>query len=186
MAIETIIQTNPNGSTTELKVIRGVTFGTIDFKYAKSKFGKPDEKEFGTEFFVDKATYKELKKTYKKMSLQEVENDDMQRRFHMDAPFPEQDEQSKVAMRARATRTNKNGELMELWKDDYMNLDVRPKVYNKATGENITSQFYLQSGCVGDIYWTETNHKDFGLLSYIRKIELDVVIPYVKEEQPTA
>lgn len=172
--IETVLKNNK-----EYRKISGVTFGTINFKYYKNKW-QSEDKIFSTEYFVDKATYKELKKEFKKMSLKEVENDEMQTRFHIDPPFPDQDEQFKVMMSAKAERNDKKGNVMQLWKEEYLNLDVRPKVYDKATGEDITMKFALQAGCVGDVFF-RVHQNEFGTNAYIAFIELDKVIPYIKE-----
>ena len=164
----------------DYKVISDVTFGTINFKYYKNKW-QSEEKIFSTEFFVDKPTYKALGKEFKKMSLKVVENDEMQTRFHLDPVFPDQDEQYKVMMSAKAERTDKKGNLMQLWKEEYLGLDVRPKVYDKATGEYITMKFALQAGCTGDVYF-RVHTNEFGTQAYVSFVKLDKVIPYVKPE----
>jgi hypothetical protein len=115
------------------------------------------------------------------MSLKVVENDEMQTRFHLDPVFPDQDEQYKVMMSAKAERTDKKGNLMQLWKEEYLGLDVRPKTYDKATGEDITMKFALQAGCTGDVYF-RSHTNEFGTQAYVAFIKLDKVIPYVKPE----
>jgi hypothetical protein len=138
---------------------------------------------FKVEFFVDKATKKELSKKYSKLSIEEIENEDIERRFNIPVPIEGEDEQYKVTFYAQAERKNKKGEIMELWKDEFMGLNLRPKIYDKTTGENITSNFYLQNGAKGDIYFQEAvNDKHKYTHAYIVKVELDSYEPYVKSE----
>lgn len=168
----------------EYNVLRGVKFGSIKLKLPASKVGSGD-KVFKVEFFVDKATKKELSKKYSKLSIEEIENEDIERRFKMEVPFPDQDEQFKVSMSVKASRPNKKGETMELWKDEFMDMILRPKVYNRQ-GDNLTAQMFFASGAIGDVYFSEKamEGKDDGLKfthPYMFKIVLDEYKEYEKK-----
>lgn len=168
----------------EYNVLRGVKFGSIQLKLPASKVGSRD-KVFKVEFFVDKATKKELSKKYSKLSIEEIENEDIERRFKMEVPFPDQDEQFKVSMSVKASRPNKKGATMELWKDEFMDMILRPKVYNRQ-GDNLTAQMFFASGAVGDVYFSEKamEGKDDGLKfthPYMFKVVLDEYKEYEKK-----
>lgn len=178
-----------SGENKNLKKISGVTFGALQFKGYKIREKIEDDesvtknKVFSVEFFVDKPTFKEIKKSYKKITTEEIDSSDIERRFHIPVPIEGEDEQYKVTFYAQAERKNKKGETMELWKDEFMGLNLRPKIYDKSTGENITSNFYLQNGAKGDIYFQEAvNDKHKYTHAYIVKVELDSYEPYVKQE----
>lgn len=176
------------GKQQTFKVIEGVKFGKIALKLPDSKIGSGD-KVFKVEFFVDKATCKELKKKYKKMSIEEIDNDDIQRRFHFDPPFPDQDEQFKVSLSVKAIREKKSDKSqMELWKPEFMEMVLRPKVYDKATGENLTAKHFFENGAVGDVWVSqkelvmkENNTEIKFTHLYFQRIELDSYTEYQKK-----
>lgn len=172
------------GKEVEYNVLRGVKFGSIQLKLPTSKVGSGD-KVFKIEFFVSKAAKKELSKKYSKLSIEEIENEDIERRFKMEVPFPDQDEQFKVSMSVKASRLNKKKEVMDLWKDEFMDLVLRPKVYNRQ-GDNLTSQMFFATGAAGDVYFSEKDMKgkDDGLSfvhPYMFKLVLDEYQEYQKK-----
>ena len=92
----------------DVKKISNVTFGSIQLKSYKVKESQNDEgvvtkrKVFSIEFFTDKATFKEIKKNYKKLTVEEIDTSDIDRRFHIEPHLPDSDEQYKVTMYAGA------------------------------------------------------------------------------------
>jgi len=166
-------------------VIKDVVFGNIHVNGYRLKEGdNGNYKVFAIEFFTDKSTYKDIKKKYKKVVTEEIDNDDIERRFHIPVPFPDSDEQFKVTMYVGAERKNKNGEMMEMWKDDYMNLNLRPKAYD-SEGNNITKNYFI-NGAKGSITFNESVNmkgtKNQYLHPYFNRLDLTEFEFYVKPE----
>jgi hypothetical protein len=90
-----------SGENKNLKKISGVTFGALQFKGYKIREKIEDDgsvtknKVFSVEFFVDKPTFKEIKKSYKKITTEEIDSSDIERRFHIPVPIEGEDEQYK-------------------------------------------------------------------------------------------
>ena len=171
----------------DVKKISNVTFGSIQLKSYKVKESQGDEgvvtkrKVFSIEFFTDKATFKEIKKNYKKLTIEEIDTSDIDRRFHIEPHLPDSDEQYKVTMYAGAEIPKRDGSgLINLWEEGSMNLNLRPKAYKKNTQENITNN-YFNNGAKGDVYFTEKTNK-FATQPYFFKIDLDEYSLYEKKE----
>ena len=167
-----------NGKKTTGK-IEDVVFAYVKLQSGSTKYQSKDI-EYTVDVVVDKATAKEFKKAYPKNSVKDFENAEFTEKFKIDPPFPSQDEQFVIKLKAaaqlKAAAPAANLEAGDMIPYEW---NSRPKVFVPVEGgvEDITLTVLVANGSKGDVAFT-VNSNDFGTFPQLTGILVKDLIEY--------
>ncbi len=167
-----------NGKKTTGK-IEDVVFAYVKLQSGSTKYQSKDI-EYTVDVVVDKATAKEFKKAYPKNSVKDFDNAEFTEKFKIDPPFPSQDEQFvlklKAAAQLKAAAPAANLEAGAMIPYEWAS---RPKVFVPVEGgvEDITLTVLVANGSKGDVAFT-VNTNDFGTFPQLTGILVKELIEY--------
>ena len=167
-----------NGKKTTGK-IEGVTFAYVKLQSGSTKYQSKDL-EYTVDVIVDKATAKEFKKAYPKNSVKDYDNADFTSKFKLDPPYPNQDEQFVLKLKA-AAQLKADATAVNLVAGDLIPYEwnSRPKVFVPVEGgvEDVTLTVLVSNGSKGDVAFT-VNSNDFGTFPQLTGILVKELIEY--------
>lgn len=99
MAKLIIDNSNPKKATGK---IEGVVFAYTKLQSGDYKYQSTTEKEYSVDLIVDKATAKAYKKAFPKNSAKEVDTEEFENKYKIAPPYPKEDEQYVIKMKADA------------------------------------------------------------------------------------
>lgn len=163
--------------------LSGVTFLYVKMQTGNLAYKSTTDREYAVDCAVDKATAKEFKKTFPKNSCKEYDNADFTAKFKIDPPFPNQEEQFVIALRADAQmKKDFAKENLRAGDDIPYGWSSRPKVFVPVEGgvKDITMSTLVANGSVGDAGFSlmQTTFGEFPQLAGILVTDL---IEYVAE-----
>ena len=167
-----------NGKKTTGK-IEDVVFAYVKLQSGSTKYQSKDI-EYTVDVVVDKATAKEFKKAYPKNSVKDFENAEFTEKFKIEPPFPSQDEQFVIKLKAaaqlKAAAPAANLEAGDMIPYEW---NSRPKVFVPVEGgvEDITLNVLVANGSKGDVAFT-VNSNDFGTFPQLTGILVKDLIEY--------
>lgn len=167
-----------NGKKTTGK-IEDVVFCYTKIQSGSTKYQSKDI-EYTVDVVVDKATAKEFKKAYPKNSVKDFENAEFTEKFKIDPPFPSQDEQFVIKLKAaaqlKAAVPAANLEAGDMIPYEW---NSRPKVFVPVEGgvKDITLNVLVANGSKGDVAFT-VNSNDFGTFPQLTGILVKDLIEY--------
>jgi len=167
-----------NGKKTTGK-IEDVVFAYVKLQSGSTKYQSKDI-EYTVDVVVDKATAKEFKKAYPKNSVKDFENAEFTEKFKIEPPFPSQDEQFVIKLKAaaqlKAAAPAANLEAGDMIPYEW---NSRPKVFVPVEGgvEDITLTVLVANGSKGDVAFT-VNSNDFGTFPQLTGILVKDLIEY--------
>ena len=159
--------------------ITNVVFCYTKIQSGSTKYQSKDI-EYTVDVVVDKATAKEFKKAYPKNSVKDFENAEFTEKFKIDPPFPSQDEQFVIKLKAaaqlKAAVPAANLEAGDMIPYEW---NSRPKVFVPVEGgvEDITLTVLVANGSKGDVAFT-VNSNDFGTFPQLTGILVKDLIEY--------
>lgn len=172
------LTTETNGKKVTGKV-EGVTFAYVKLQSGSTKYQSKDL-EYTVDIIVDKATAKEFKKAYPKNSVKDYDNAEFTSKFKIDPPYPNQDEQFVVKLKA-AAQLKADAPAVNLVAGDLIPYEwnSRPKVFVPAEGgvEDVTLNTLVANGSKGDVAFT-VNSNDFGTFPQLAGILVKDLIEY--------
>lgn len=158
--------------------ILDATFAYIKLQSGDYKFQSKTEKEYSLDIVVDKATAKEFKKAFPKNGYKEVDTSDFEKKFKIPAPFPEQEEQYVIKLRADTVLSADVGELKA---GDVIPYEwhSRPKMYFPAEGgvEDVTMTHLASNGSKGDVSFNVMSNS-YGQFPQLTGVLVKEFIPY--------
>lgn len=159
--------------------LEGVVFAYVKLQSGSTKYQSKDI-EYTVDVVVDKATAKEFKKAYPKNSVKDFENAEFTEKFKIDPPFPSQDEQFVIKLKAaaqlKAAAPAANLEAGDMIPYEW---NSRPKVFVPVEGgvEDITLTVLVANGSKGDVAFA-VNSNDFGTFPQLSGILVKDLIEY--------
>ena len=175
-----------NGKKTTGK-IEGVTFAYVKLQSGSTKYQSKDL-EYTVDVVVDKATAKEFKKAYPKNSVKDYDNADFTSKFKIDPPYPNQDEQFVIKLKA-AAQLKADAPAVNLVAGDLIPYEwnSRPKVFVPVEGgvEDVTLTVLASNGSKGDVAFT-VNSNDFGTFPQLTGILVKELIEYEASGGPSS
>ena len=175
-----------NGKKTTGK-ITDVVFAYVKLQSGSTKY-QSKEIEYTVDVVVDKATAKEFKKAYPKNSCKDFENDEFTEKFKIEPPFPSQDEQFVLKVKAPA-HLKAAAPAANLVAGDMIPYEwnSRPKVFVPVEGgvEDITLTTLVANGSKGDVAFT-VNTNDFGTFPQLTGILVKELIEYEAQGAATS
>ncbi len=172
------LSTEVNGKKTTGK-LEDVVFCYTKIQSGSLKY-QSKELEYSVDIVVDKATSKEFKKAYPKNSCKEFDNADFKEKFKIDPPFPNQEEQFVIKLKA-AAQLKADAPAANLVAGDTIPYEwnSRPKVFVPVEGgvEDITLTVLVANGSKGDAAFT-VNSNDFGTFPQLSGILVKDLIEY--------
>lgn len=167
-----------NGKKTTGK-LEDVTFAYVKLQSGSTKYQSKDL-EYTVDVIVDKATAKEFKKAYPKNSVKDFDNAEFKEKFKIDPPYPTQDEQFVIKLKA-AAQLKADASAAGLVAGDLIPYEwnSRPKVFVPVEGgvEDITLNVLVANGSKGDVAFT-VNSNDFGTFPQLTGILVKDLIEY--------
>lgn len=172
------LSTEVNGKKTTGK-LEDVVFLYVKLQTGATKYQSKDI-EYTVDLAVDKATSKEFKKAYPKNSCKEFDNADFKEKFKIDPPFPNQEEQFVIKLKA-AAQLKADAPAANLVAGDMIPYEwnSRPKVFVPVEGgvEDITLTVLVANGSKGDAAFS-VNSNDFGTFPQLTGILVKDLIEY--------
>jgi len=171
------------------KIKNGV-FAYCKLHYADFKYESKTEKEYGVDFIVDKATAKAFKKKFPKNKVREVDTPDFEGIYKIPAPFPEQDEQFVLKLRARAQLARDNADA-GLKAGDMVpySWSNRPKAYEMEDGKvrdiTMDENKIPANGSKGHLSYTVLENT-YGSFIQLGNILITDLIPYAPKAKATS
>jgi len=168
--------------------IEDVTLCYIKLQEGSYKYQSKTEKEYTLDVVVDKATAKEFKKQFPKNGYKEFENIEFQEKFKIDPPYPEQEEQFVIKLKAAAelkTDAPKAG----LKEGDTIPYEwsSRPKLFIPVEGgvEDVTMTVLASNGSKGDVAFNVTTN-DFGTFPQLTGVLVKELVAYENNSGATS
>jgi hypothetical protein len=159
--------------------IEDVVFAYVKLQSGSTKYQSKDI-EYTVDVIVDKATAKEFKKLYPKNSVKDFDNAEFTTKFKIEPPFPTQDEQFVLKLKA-AAQLKAAAPAVNLEAGDMIPYEwsSRPKVFVPVEGgvEDITLTVLIANGSKGDVAFT-VNSNDFGTFPQLTGILVKDLIEY--------
>jgi hypothetical protein len=160
-----------------------VTFAYVKLQSGSYKYQSTTELEYCVDCIVNKETAKAYKKAFPKNGYKEIDTSEFEAQYKIKPPFPDQDEQFIIKVKANANlRTDipsaglVYGDLVPYtWK-------TRPKVYLPVDGgvKDITMTTLVSNGSKGDVALS-IRENSFGTFPQLTGILVKDLIEYVKE-----
>lgn len=156
----------------------------VVFCYTKLQSGalkyQSKDLEYTVDVVVDKATAKQFKKDYPKNSVKDFDNAEFKEKFKIDPPFPSQDEQFVIKLKA-AAQLKADAAAANLKAGDLIPYEwnSRPKVFVPVEGgvKDVTLTVLLANGSKGDVAFS-VNTNDFGTFPQLTGILVKDLIEY--------
>lgn len=143
--------------------ITGVTFYYNFLRKAKKDDYNPEQPKYTVEFAVDKKTAKAFKKAFAKNGVREIDNDDFK---YGDLPYPEQDEQFLITLKAKSKMVADAPKAGVSKGDDIpYGFSTRPKVYvpeGDGQVKDVTMDVLVGHGSKGDVAFSVREVKEVG------------------------
>jgi hypothetical protein len=159
--------------------IEDVVFAYVKLQSGSTKYQSKDL-EYTVDIVVDKATAKHFKKDYPKNSVKDFDNEEFKTKFKIDPPFPTQDEQFVIKLKA-AAQLKADAPAANLVAGDLIPYEwnSRPKVFVPVDGgvEDITLTVLVANGSKGDVAFS-VNTNDFGTFPQLTGILVKDLIEY--------
>lgn len=172
------LSTEVNGKKVTGK-IEDVVFAYVKLQSGSTKYQSKDI-EYTADVVVDKATAKQFKKDYPKNSVKDFDNAEFKDKFKIDPPFPTQDEQFVIKLKA-AAQLKADAPAANLVAGDMIPYEwnSRPKVFVPVKGgvEDVTLSVLVANGSKGDIAFS-VNTNDFGTFPQLTGILVKDLIEY--------
>lgn len=160
----------------ESGIIKNATFLYTCIQTPKKKY-QSEETEWCLNYVIDKATYKELKKAFPKLKINEFSNEEFIEKFQIDVPFPEQEDQYVGKIQRNTVKSN--GVPVEE--------DKAPRViFTKPDGTNvnITKKVLVGNGSVGDIIYFVSDTQ-YGRYPKLKDVIVSKLVPYEHKSNGT-
>ena len=159
--------------------IEDVVFAYVKLQSGSTKYQSKDL-EYTVDVVVDKATAKQFKKEYPKNSVKDFDNEDFKAKFKIDPPFPTQDEQFVIKLKA-AAQLKADAPAANLVAGDLIPYEwnSRPKVFVPVEGgvEDVTLNVLVANGSKGDVAFS-VNTNDFGTFPQLTGILVKDLVEY--------
>lgn len=160
--------------------IRDATFCYVKLQTGSYKYQSKTEKEYTVDVVVDKKTAKAFKKAFPKNGFKEVDTADFEKQFKIAPPFPDEDEQFIIKMKADC-QLKYDAPNAGLVKGDKIphEWSSRPKVLRPVEGgvEDITLVTLVANGSKGDVSFNIKSN-DFGTFPAFTGILVKELIEY--------
>lgn len=164
----------------------------VVFCYTKLQSGslkyQSKDLEYTVDVVVDKATAKQFKKDYPKNSVKDFDNAEFKEKFKIDPPFPSQDEQFVIKIKA-AAQLKSDVAAANLKAGDMIPYEwnSRPKVFVPTEGgvKDITLTVLVANGSKGDVAFS-VNTNDFGTFPQLTGILVKELIEYEAQDGNTS
>lgn len=144
-------------------------FGYVKLQQPDFKFGSTTEKEFTVDCIVEKATAKAWNKQYPKQKAKEMDREDFEKAFKIDAPY---DGDEIYVIKLKKPAQYKSG--------DPIPDAMRPRVFAKGDTDklvDITKDKLVANGSKGVVSYDEVTN-DFGTFAKLKAIRVDQLIEY--------
>jgi hypothetical protein len=172
------LSTEVNGKKTTGK-LEDVTFAYVKLQSGSTKYQSKDL-EYTVDVIVDKATAKQFKKDYPKNSVKDIDTVEFKEKFKIDPPYPDQDEQFIIKLKA-AAQLKADAPAANLVAGDMIPYEwnSRPKVFVPVEGgvEDVTLTVLVANGSKGDVAFS-VNTNDFGTFPQLTGILVKDLIEY--------
>lgn len=172
------LSTDVNGKKTTGK-LEDVTFAYVKLQSGSTKYQSKDL-EYTVDVIVDKATAKQFKKDYPKNSVKDIDTTEFKEKFKIDPPYPDQDEQFVIKLKA-AAQLKADAPAANLVAGDMIpyGWNSRPKVFVPVEGgvEDVTLTVLVANGSKGDVAFS-VNTNDFGTFPQLTGILVKDLIEY--------
>jgi hypothetical protein len=159
--------------------IEDVVFAYVKLQSGSTKYQSKDL-EYTVDIVVDKATAKQFKKDYPKNSVKDFDNEEFKTKFKIEPPFPAQDEQFVIKLKA-AAQLKADAPAANLLAGDLIPYEwnSRPKVFVPVDGgvEDVTLTVLVANGSKGDVAFS-VNTNDFGTFPQLTGILVKDLIEY--------
>jgi len=159
--------------------IEDAVFAYVKLQSGSTKYQSKDL-EYTVDVVVDKATAKQFKKEYPKNSVKDFDNEDFKAKFKIDPPFPTQDEQFVIKLKA-AAQLKADAPAANLVAGDLIPYEwnSRPKVFVPVEGgvEDVTLNVLVANGSKGDVAFS-VNTNDFGTFPQLTGILVKDLVEY--------
>jgi hypothetical protein len=159
--------------------ITDVVFAYVKLQSGATKYQSKDL-EYTIDVIVDKATAKDFKKRWPKNSVKDFDNLEFKEKFKIDPPFPSQEEQFVIKLKA-AAQLKAAAPAANLIAGDMIPYEwnSRPKVFVPVEGgvEDVTLNVLVANGSKGDVAFNVTSN-DFGTFPQLTGILVKELIEY--------
>lgn len=161
--------------------LEGVTFAYIKFQEGSFKYGSKTEKEYCVDIIVDKATAKAWKKQFPKNTPKEIDTAEFESKYKIAPPFPDEDEQFVIKMKADCSISVDFPKLGLLAGDNVpYEWNTRPKLFIPFEGgvKDVTMTTLAANGSKGKVAFN-IKQNDFGTFPKLEAILVEDLIEYV-------
>ena len=158
--------------------LEDVTLAYIKLQEGSLKYGSKTEKEYVVDAIVDKATAKEFKKQFPKNGYKEIETSEFEAKYKIAPPFPNEDEQYVIKLKADAELA---GDVSGLVKGDPIPYEwaSRAKLFVPVEGgvEDVTMSVLAANGSKGTVAFNITTNS-FGTFPQLTGVLVTDLIEY--------
>jgi len=159
-----------------------VTFGFVKLQSGAFKYQSKTELEYTIDCVVDKTTAKAYKKEFPKNGYKEIETKEFENIYKVEAPFPKEDEQYIIKLRANVS-IKKDIPKAGLVAGDLIPYEwnTRPKVFIPVDGgvQDITMSVLVANGSTGDVSFNINTYEGFGTFPQLSGILVKNLIEYI-------